>query len=61
MIKTYTLTLTHAEMREVENSLLTQQRELNNNRNDFRDYLQMGQRIRQQIKTNWRVSHERST
>lgn len=50
MIKTYTLTLTHAEMREVENSLLTQQRELTNNRNDFRDYLQMGQRIRQQIK-----------
>ncbi len=50
MIKTYTLTLTHAEMREVENSLLTQQRELTNNKNDFRDYLQMGQRIRQQIK-----------
>nr|WMM95515.1 hypothetical protein MEP433_gp3 [Methylophilales phage MEP433]WOZ55685.1 hypothetical protein MEP434_gp3 [Methylophilales phage MEP434] len=50
MIKTYTLTLTHAEMREVENSLLTQQRELTNNRNDFREYLQMGQRIRQQIK-----------
>ena len=50
MIKTYTLTLTHAEMREVENSLLTQQRELTNNKNDFREYLQMGQRIRQQIK-----------
>ena len=50
MIKTYTLTLTHAEMREVENSLLTQQRELTNNKNDFKDYLQMGQRIRQQIK-----------
>lgn len=50
MIKTYTLTLTHAEMREVENSLLTQQRELTNNKNDFRDYLQMGQRIRQKIK-----------
>ena len=50
MIKTYTLTLTHAEMREVENSLLTQQRELTNYSNDFKEYLQMGQRIRQQIK-----------
>ena len=50
MIKTYTLTLTYAEMREVENSLLTQQRELTNNNNDFKEYLQMGQRIRQQIK-----------
>ena len=50
MIKTYTLTLTHAEMREVENSLLTQQRELTNYNNDFKEYLEMGQRIRQQIK-----------
>ena len=50
MIKTYTLTLTHAEMREVENSLLTQQRELTNYNNDFKEYLQRGQRIRQQIK-----------
>lgn len=50
MIKTYTLTLTHAEMREVENSLLTQQRELTNNKNDFKEYLKMGRDIRQKIK-----------
>ena len=50
MTRLYTLSLTYAEMREIDTALHVQQRELSDNKRLFSEALKRGSTIRKQIR-----------